>query len=280
VCESDDSHHYRRVVVRAVAVAKAAKKKPRAKKKVLARKKPRPPSPAAKKRGREVLERLARAMPEPRCELDHHDAWQLVVATILSAQSTDKMVNWVTPKLFARWPTPQALASAPADQVETVIKPTGFFRNKTKSIVGAARLVVERFGGEVPRTMDEMLEIPGVARKTANVVLGTAYRVVSGVVVDTHVTRVSQLLRLTKHQEPAKIEQDLMAVFPEASWIDMGHRFVLHGRYTCTARAPHCAHCPLAEICPSRREAPFGSWAERADAERETVASRGARVPW
>jgi endonuclease-3 len=248
----------------------------RAKKKAAVR----APSPAVKKRAAEVKKRIARAIPAPRCELDHENAWQLLVATILSAQSTDKMVNWVTPKLFARWPTPDALGQADAAEVETVIKPTGFFRNKTRSIQGAARMIVERFGGEVPRTMEEMLDIPGVARKTANVVLGTAYGIATGVVVDTHVSRVSQRLGLTKKTDPPRIEEDLQQLFPASSWIDLGHGFVLHGRYTCTARAPHCPHCPLWEACPSRAGEPIGRWTKRADAEKALVESRGARTPW
>jgi endonuclease-3 len=227
-------------------------------------------------RAREVRERLEQAMPEPKCELDHRDAWTLLVATILSAQSTDKMVNQVTPSVFRRWPTPADLGAAQQEDVELVVKSTGFFRNKAKSIREASRLVVERFGGSVPRTVDEILELPGVARKTANVVLGTAYRVPSGITVDTHAGRVARRLKLTRHEDPVKVESDLCAVFPEDAWIDMGHRFVLHGRYVCLARAPRCEACPINEVCPSRQAKPQGKWEERAASERKTVETRGA----
>jgi endonuclease III len=231
---------------------------------------------SAKMRAAEVRARLERAMAEPRCELDHQNAWQLLVATILSAQSTDKMVNTVTPILFRRWPTPAALAKAAQEDVETVVKSTGFFRNKAKSIRGAAQLLVEKFGSEVPRTVGEMLQIPGVARKTANVVLGTAYRVPSGITVDTHAGRVARRLRLTKHEDPVKVELDLCKVFPQDSWIDVGHRFVLHGRYVCLARKPRCEICPINEVCPSREGKPRGTWEERARREGAIVSSRGA----
>jgi endonuclease-3 len=242
--------------------------------------KPKPrPRPRLKKARRAdavaVRERLERAMPEPRCELDHASPWQLLVATILSAQSTDRMVNKVTPVLFARFPTPAALATAPPADVETIIKSTGFFRNKCKSIQGASRLLVERFAGEVPRSMEGLLELPGVARKTANVVLGTAHGVASGVTVDTHAGRVARRLGLSRHEDPAKVEQDLCAAFPQESWIDMGHRFVLHGRYVCQARAPRCAACPLSELCPSASASPIGTVEERAAAEWQLVRTRG-----
>ena len=214
-------------------------------------------------------------MPEPQCELDHADAWQLVIATILSAQSTDKRVNMVTPALFERYPTPAALGAADPADVEELVRTTGFFRNKTKSILAASRMIAERFGGETPRTLEELVELPGVARKTANVVLGTAYRIPSGMAVDTHATRVSQRLELTKEKDPVKIERDLCELFPRASWPDMSHRLILHGRYVCVARKPDCPHCPLNEVCPSAEAKPEGTWTARAQAEGKRVAARG-----
>jgi endonuclease-3 len=228
-------------------------------------------------RAAEVHARLSLTLEAPPCELDFASPWQLLVATILSAQSTDKMINKVTPGLFARWPTPVALATASQEDVEVVVKPTGFFRNKAKAIRGAAALIAERFGGEVPRTVDELTALPGVARKTANVVLGTAYRIPSGITVDTHAGRVARRLELTEHDDPEKVEVDLTALFPKEAWIDTGHRLVLHGRYVCLARKPRCGECPLAEVCPSREaEVPEVSWTERAARERAKVLSRGA----
>ena len=219
-------------------------------------------------------------MPEPRCELDRRDAWQLLIATILSAQSTDRMVNRITPQLFARYPTPAALAAANVDDVETLIKASGFFRNKTKSILAASKIIAEQHDGEVPRTLDALIELPGVARKTANVVLGTAYRIPSGMTVDTHAGRVARRLMLTKHEDPVKVEQDLCALFDETSWIDMGHRFVLHGRYVCLARKPRCSECPLAEVCRASETAALsGTWQERASQEAALVDARGALPP-
>jgi len=222
-----------------------------------------------------VLRRLAAAIPEPRCELDHRDAWTLLVATILSAQSTDRTVNSVTPELFARWPTPRALADAPRGEVERAVHRTGFFRNKAKAIQECSRELCERHGGEVPRTLAALVELPGVARKTANVVLGVAMRIAEGVVVDTHVTRVANRLGFTREQKPEAIERDLMAALPRPQWIDGGHRLLLHGRYVCTAREPQCAQCPLNELCPSQQAPPRGSWQVRAGRERELVATRG-----
>lgn len=219
----------------------------------------------------QVAERLALAVPKAQCELNHQNAFELLVATILSAQSTDKMVNTVTPELFRRWPTPEALADAPQEEVEEVIKRTGFFRNKAKSIRGAAAKLVQEHGGEVPKSLDALIALPGVARKTANVVLGTAYGIASGFVVDTHVMRVSQRLGLTQHKEPAKIELDLCEHFPREHWVDLGHRILLHGRYTCLAKAPMCEHCPLNELCPSRLKEPLDSWEERAREEAARV---------
>jgi endonuclease-3 len=219
--------------------------------------------------------RLRKAIPHPRCELDFGTPWQLLVATILSAQSTDRMVNRVTPRLFERWPTPQALAAADVGEVEEVVKSTGFFRNKARAIQGASRTIAAEHGGELPRDLDAVLALPGVARKTANVVLGTALGLATGIVVDTHVTRVSQRLRLTRERDPVKIEADLCRVFAKRAWIDTGHRLVLHGRYVCTARAPRCERCPLNELCPSREAPAEGGWTERAAFERALVEARG-----
>jgi endonuclease-3 len=238
-------------------------------------------TPAAKKgatpaRARDIEKRLSQAMPEPRVELDHQNAWQLLIATILSAQSTDRTVNRVTPALFKRYPTPAKLAAAEQAVLETMVKSTGFFRNKAKSIKAASQAVAEQFDGEVPRTMEEMITLPGVARKTANVVLGSAYRIPSGIVVDTHVGRVTRRLGLTKHDDPVKVERDLCEVYKPSSWIDMGHRLLLHGRYVCLATRPRCADCPLNELCHVRQAEPVLRWTQRADHERVRVESRGA----
>jgi len=222
----------------------------------------------------ELRTRLVETLPEPRCELDHDGAWQLLVATILSAQSTNARVNLTTPELFRRWPTPAALGAAAQEEVEAVVKSTGFFRNKARHVREASRLVAERHGGEVPRSMEAALALPGVARKTANLVLGTAYGLATGVIVDTHAGRVAQRLGLSSASEPAEIERDLCAAFPREEWVATGHRLVLHGRYLCTARAPECGACPLNELCPSRAGAPAGPWRDRARAERERVERR------
>ncbi len=229
-----------------------------------------------KKRAASLHKRLRRAIVQPRCELDHDGPWQLLVATILSAQSTDKMVNRVTPALFSRWPDPAALARAKPAQVQALIKPTGFFRNKAKSIQGAAQMLCERFDGQVPSTMEALISLPGVARKTANVVLGTAFGIATGITVDTHVGRVSRRLDLTAEKDPVKVERALCALFPKRAWIDLGHRLVLHGRYVCKSKKPSCSCCPLNELCPSvEAPAQIRSWTRRAAAEERTVASRG-----
>lgn len=240
-----------------------------------------PPSSSAKKRRAprradpaQVLERLERAIPRPHVELTFDSPWQLLVAVILSAQSTDRRVNQVTPELFRRWPAPQALAAADPTEVEEVVKSTGFFRNKTKSIQGASAMLVDRFDAQVPRSMPELLELPGVARKTANVVLGSALGVASGIAIDTHAMRVARRLHLTAEEQPEKIEADLCRVFPRATWTQAGHRLVLHGRYVCTAKAPACSRCLLNELCPSRLTVPEGSWQERAAREAEEMESR------
>lgn len=213
----------------------------------MAAKKSPKPAPAA-----EIFARLAASIPSPRCELDHRDAWTLLIATILSAQSTDRTVNTVTPELFARWPTPQALAMAPRAEVEQVVHKTGFFRNKAKAIQNCCLALVEQHGGEVPRDVDALCALPGVARKTANVVLGVAYRIAAGIVVDTHVIRVANRLLLTRSDKPEQIERDLCALLPRDQWIDAGHRLLLHGRYVCLAQTPRCEQCALASVCPSR----------------------------
>ncbi len=218
-----------------------------------------------------VAERLARAIPDPRCELAHTDAWTLLIATILSAQSTDKGVNKVTPVLFERWPTPQDLAAANREEVEEVVRPTGFFRQKAKNIQRTAQALVTEFDGDVPRTVAELITLPGVARKTANVVLGTAFGLGTGMVVDTHARRVAQRLGFTTQKDPKKVEKDLCALWPETLWVDMSHRLVLHGRYQCTAKKPACDTCPLNELCDARESDAVDPWTERADAE-------GARI--
>jgi endonuclease-3 len=220
---------------------------------------------------KEVAARLAVAIPEPRCELDHKDAWTLLVATILSAQSTDRTVNTVTPLLFAKYPTPDALAAAPREDVEEVVHRTGFVRNKAKAIQGASLAIAQQHGGQVPKEMAALMALPGVARKTANLVLGTAFRIPSGIVVDTHVTRVAQRLGLSAAKSAEKIEHDLCQRFPQEQWIDVGHRLLLLGRYVCLAKGPKCEDCPLAELCPSRAGEPLGSWRQRAEHLQQAV---------
>lgn len=212
----------------------------------------------------DVAARLAVAIPQPRCELDHRDPWTLLIATILSAQSTDRTVNSVTPLLFEKWPTPEALAAAPREEVEVVVHRTGFFRNKAKSIQGTSLAIQTQHGGQVPADMEALLKLPGVARKTANVVLGVAFRIPAGIVVDTHVMRTSQRLGLTTAATAEKVEQDLCALFPKDQWIDVGHRILLLGRYVCLAKGPKCEDCPLFELCPSRQGQVLGGWEQRA----------------
>lgn len=197
-----------------------------------------------------VASLLAQAFPEARPELHFRNAYELLVATILSAQCTDERVNQVTPAFFARFPDAHALAQGSQEEVEALIKSTGFYRNKARALLGMARALVERHGGEVPRDMEAMVQLPGVGRKTANVVLGAAYGLATGIVVDTHVARVSQRLGLSTARDPEKIEQDLMALFPQDQWVAVSHRLLLHGRYVCKARKPACATCLLAELCP------------------------------
>lgn len=196
-----------------------------------------------------ILKTLDEMYPNATCALIHRNPWELLVATILSAQCTDKRVNEVTPGLFAKYPTPQDFAAVRPEALANDIRSTGFFNNKAKSIVGAAKKIVNEFGGEVPRTMEELLTVPGAARKTANVVLGTAYNIASGVVVDTHVQRVSRRLDLTKQTEPVKIEQDLIKIIPKDRWILFSHQIIHHGRALCVARKPKCAACRLDPVC-------------------------------
>jgi endonuclease-3 len=210
-----------------------------------------PPKTAAARQARlaEILSRLDRMYPDATCALLHRDPWQLLVATILSAQCTDKRVNEVTPGLFAKYPTPRDFAAVRQEVLANDIRSTGFFNNKAKSIVGAAQRVVNEFGGLVPKTMEEMLTIPGAARKTANVVLGTAYGITCGVVVDTHVARIALRLGLTKNTDPVKIEQDLIKIVPKERWILFAHQIILHGRARCMARTPACEQCDLNSVC-------------------------------
>jgi len=200
-----------------------------------------------------VYDRLVKHYPDARTALDFTNPYELLVATILSAQSTDKRVNMVTPELFKRYPTPAALADASPAEVEELIKSTGFFRNKTKSIIGMAKAVTEKHGGRVPDEMEALVELPGVGRKTANVVLGNAFHKNEGVVVDTHVSRVSHRLGLTKQTDPVKIEKDLMKLFPRDEWTLLSHLFIDHGRQICDAKRPKCEICFLNDICPSSR---------------------------
>jgi endonuclease-3 len=207
------------------------------------------PTPAARRRARRLLDALAALYPDAHCALDHADPLQLLVATILSAQCTDARVNLVTPALFARYRTAQDFASAKPAELERLIASTGFFRNKARNIIACCRELVEKHGGQVPRTLDELVRLPGVGRKTANVVLGDAYGV-PGITVDTHVGRLSRRLGLTPHEDPVKVEFDLMAVIPEEQWTVFSHRLIFHGRRVCTARKPDCAGCTLSAFCP------------------------------
>jgi endonuclease-3 len=230
------------------------------------KKKPSPAKPKAKKKSAKtgsgvktdpkrvaaILKKLDEAYPNAVCELNHENAFQLLIATILSAQCTDVRVNQVTATLFKKYPTPEAFAHANPSELEQEIRPTGFFRNKTKSIMGAAKTLIEKFGGEVPRTMEEMLTIPGAARKTSNVVLGTVYGIASGVVVDTHVQRLSNRLDLSRNEDPRKIEQDLMKIVPQERWISFSHQIIWHGRRVCRARNPKCVECNLESLCLSK----------------------------
>jgi endonuclease-3 len=240
----------------------AAKKKAKAGKKKAVRKAPgKKPTPKKSagvaagtdpKRVAAILAGLDAAYPDATCELNYSNAFQLLIATILSAQCTDVRVNQVTQELFKKYTKPEDFAYASPGELEKEIRPTGFFRNKTKSIMGASKGLIEKFGGKVPRTMEEILTLPGVARKTGNVVLGTAYGIASGIVVDTHVIRLSQRLDLTRNDDPKKIEQDLMKIIPENKWIKFSHQLIWHGRRVCAARKPKCAECNLESLCYSK----------------------------
>ncbi|PYU11775.1 MAG: endonuclease III [Acidobacteria bacterium] len=243
-------------------MAKNLKKKESAKKKTVRPKaksaKPARAAQAAKpargagtgpKRVAAILAKLDEAYPNATCELNHKSAFELLIATILSAQCTDVRVNQVTETLFKKYPDAKAFAYATPSELEQEIRPTGFFRNKTKSVMGAGKGILEDFGGEVPRTMEEILTLPGVARKTANVVLGTAYGIPSGIVVDTHVQRIANRLDLTRNEDPKKIEQYLMQVIPKDKWIQFSHQIIWHGRRICQARKPKCAECNMESLC-------------------------------
>jgi endonuclease-3 len=245
-------------------MAHKAKKKTAAKKRTAPAK--RAPKPARKakadrtgraagtdsKRVSAILAKLEEAYPHATCELKHENPFQLLVSTILSAQCTDVRVNQVAETLYKKYPDAQAFAYATPSELEMEIRPTGFFRNKTKSVMGASKAILERFGGEVPRTMQEILTLPGVARKTGNVVLGTAYGITSGIVVDTHVLRLSKRLDLTGNDDPKKVEQDLMQVIPREKWIRFSHQLIWHGRRVCHARKPKCTACNLESLCYSK----------------------------
>jgi endonuclease-3 len=208
--------------------------------------------PGLRRRAGAIVRALREARPDARVELDHRSPFELLIATILSAQCTDARVNQVTPELFRAYPTPEEMAEAPPSEIERLIRSTGFFRAKTRAILGCSRALSEEHGGLVPRTMEELAALPGVGRKTANVVLGAAYGIPSGIVVDTHVTRVARRLRLTRHDDPVRIESDLMSLVPRQAWIPFSIAMVLHGRYVCLARRPRCGECPLNRHCPSR----------------------------
>ena len=204
-----------------------------------------------KERTEQIIKLLKRAHPDAHCALNHSSAFELLIATILSAQCTDERVNIVTADLFRKYRRPEDYLKVPALELQQDVRTTGFFRNKTKSIQGACKMLVEEFGSEVPRTMDELLRLPGVARKTANVVLGVAYGIAAGVVVDTHVSRLSQRLRLTKQKDPGKIEEDLIELVPRKDWILFSHLLIFHGRRVCKARRPLCEECVVEKLCPS-----------------------------
>jgi endonuclease III len=198
-----------------------------------------------------ILRRLKKIAPDPRCALHHESALELLVATILSAQCTDERVNIVTRDLFARYPAAKDYAAADLEEIERIIHSTGFFRNKAKSIRGMARLLLEDYGGEVPDQLEDLIRLPGVARKTANVVLGTWFKKADGVVVDTHVGRIARRLRMTEETDPVKVERDLMAQLPRSEWVAFSHRVILHGRGLCKARKTECGPCLLKDVCPS-----------------------------
>jgi len=212
---------------------------------------PRESKKARTERAAQILEHLVREYPDAHCALNHSNPYELAAATILSAQCTDERVNLVTPALFKRFPSPEALAQARLEDVEELVRSTGFFRNKAKSLVGMADGVVSRHGGQMPRTLAELVQLPGIGRKTANVILGNAFGIDEGVVVDTHVKRLSGLMKLTRESTPEKIEQDLMGLFPKERWTLLSHLLIFHGRQVCIARRPRCADCVVSRFCPS-----------------------------
>lgn len=201
-------------------------------------------------RAQKIADELFRLYPQPECALTHEDAFQLTVATILSAQCTDERVNIVTPVLFKKYPTPKKLAAATQEDIEEIIKSTGFFRNKAKNILGFARAIVGDYGGVIPNELEELIKLPGIGRKTANVVLGTAFGIASGVVVDTHVTRLSNRMGLTDSEDAVKIERELIKLLPQDTWINFSHAMIWHGRRVCNARKPNCVECTLTKLCP------------------------------
>jgi endonuclease III len=242
-------------LVRSLTKGAVAKKRPASKAPALPHLRERWPRNEQERKARaaEYYRRLSATYPDAHCALDHEDPYQLLVATILSAQCTDKRVNMVTPALFKRYPDASALSDAKPEELEDAIRSTGFFRNKTKSLLGMAHAVVERHGGEIPDSMEELTELPGVGRKTANVILGNAFNRNLGIVVDTHVTRLSNRLGLTRETDAVKIEEDLMPLFPSEQWTMVSHLLIEHGRQICIAREPRCEVCPLNDICPSSR---------------------------
>jgi endonuclease-3 len=226
----------------------------------------------------EVDERLAVALPQAVCELDHDDPWQLLVVTILSAQAKDSVINEIRPALFERWPRPADLAAAAQEDVEIVVKRSGYFRNKAKAIRECAQAIVDRHGGEVPQTHEELVALPGASHKTANLVLGIAFGISSGIVVDTHVARVSERLGLVAaNKKPEQIEATLCKLLASERWIDVSHRLILHGRHVCHSQKPECSRCAINELCESRATPPLDSWRERAVAEGQLFAVRGDR---
>ena len=227
--------------------------KPNPKAKGKAKAKPRKRFAPAKERAPEIYRLLEQEYPDAECALDHRNPYELLVATILSAQCTDKRVNMVTPALFAKYPDPEALSVARQEELEEMIRSTGFFRNKSKSLLGMSNAVVDQHRGQVPSSMDALVKLPGVGRKTANVVLGNAFGTNEGVVVDTHVSRLSQRLALSKHTDPVKIEQDLIGLFPRDRWTMLSHLLISHGREICDARTPLCERCVVNHLCPSSR---------------------------
>lgn len=212
---------------------------------------PAAPDPERVARARVIMDRLAALYPDAHCALDFRTPWELLVAVILSAQTTDTGVNKVTPRLFERFSGPAELAAADVLEVEAIVRPTGFYHNKTKSIMGAAAMVTAEFGGEVPDTMEELMQLPGVARKTANIVISNAFGKVEGIAVDTHVFRLAHRFGLSATNDPNKVERDLMAVWPRDEWFHVNCRFIDHGRAVCTAKRPACGACALSDICPS-----------------------------